>query len=132
MGLSQDHHAKRTILEDAFYDQLKKILAGQEVYSGPKKITKGSLVDDTMLKELTVSQWRQLTVKDKIVMNRIESLKSYIDQSIAELQTSLENKIEKVRLGDDLSPGVLKMVKVFVAVKRQTLFRRLNGWPTWK
>ena len=72
-----------------------------------------------MLTGYTPGQWAQIAVADDKVMADVEALKLSFEDSIARLEQRFENKVDKVQRGDDLPPGVMKMVKVFVAVKRK-------------
>ena len=117
--LSKDRDAERAILERGFYAHLKDFLLGQQLASGPKGLKKGALVDDDLLASLTQGQWRQIIVEDDQVMLSVEALKRQIDESIEALQERFNDKVEKICQGDDLAPGVMKMVKVFIAVKRK-------------
>jgi DNA-directed RNA polymerase subunit beta len=76
-------------------------------------------ITDSLLSDYTPGQWRQIGVKDDAVMADIEALKKTFDESINKLQGRFEDKVEKLQRGDELPPGVMKMVKVFVAVKRK-------------
>ncbi|MBV8922651.1 MAG: DNA-directed RNA polymerase subunit beta, partial [Bradyrhizobium sp.] len=69
--------------------------------------------------EVSKGQWRQIAVANDKVMDDIEALKKQFDDSIDRLTKRFEDKVEKLRRGDELAPGVMKMVKVFVAVKRK-------------
>src|SRR5208282_5058689 len=69
--------------------------------------------------ELTQGQWKQVTIKSDKRMTDIEALKKQMDDSTQKLQERFESKVEKLQRGDELPPGVMKMVKVFVAVKRK-------------
>ncbi len=79
----------------------------------------GAEVNDELLAEYTPGQWRQIIVQDDARMADIEALKKQMDDAVAELQSRFESKVEKLQRGDELPPGVMKMVKVFVAVKRK-------------
>ena len=79
----------------------------------------GSEITDELLAEYTPGQWRQITVRDDARMADIEALKKQMDDAVRELEARFENKVEKLQRGDELPPGVMKMVKVFVAVKRK-------------
>lgn len=117
--LAKDRDAERVILERTFYQNLHDQLLGQTVSSGPKGIVSGQSVTAQLLETMPKSQWRQISVKDDSVMSSIESMKRHMDDSLVKLQAWFENKVDKLRRGDELSPGVLKMVKVFIAVKRK-------------
>jgi len=89
------------------------------IVRGPRTVKPGSKVSESLLSELTPGQWRQIIVKNDEIMSAIEQLSRQFDQSIAALQKRFEDKVEKLQRGDELPPGVMKMVKVFVAVKRK-------------
>jgi len=117
--LAKDRDAERVILERSFYQHLKERLLDQQVASGPKGIKAGAKITEDLLNSFTKGQWRQITVKNDEIMAEIEAINRQIDENITRLQDWFENKVDKLRRGDELSPGVLKMVKVFIAVKRK-------------
>jgi len=117
--LAKDRDAERAILERGFYQLLVDKLLDQKIVSGPAGAKKGTKVTHEVLNELTKGQWRQITVVDDAVMLDIEAMKRQLDEAIVKLQERFENKVDKLRRGDELPPGVLKMVKVFIAVKRK-------------
>ncbi len=86
---------------------------------GPKGSAKGAVIDEQLLTGYTPGQWAQIAVADDQVMADVEALKLSFEELIARLEQRFENKVDKVQRGDDLPPGVMKMVKVFVAVKRK-------------
>ncbi|HZH28423.1 MAG TPA: DNA-directed RNA polymerase subunit beta [Azospirillaceae bacterium] len=117
--LAKDRDDERKILERSFYGQLREMLAGQKAVSGPKGFKTGVAIGEAELSSVTKGQWRQIVVEDEQVMEKIEALGRVFDESITKLQDRFENKVEKLQRGDELPPGVMKMVKVFVAVKRK-------------
>jgi DNA-directed RNA polymerase subunit beta len=117
--LAKDRDDERAILERSFAARLTELLLGQTTVAGPKGMKSGAEVDDALLAEFTPGQWRQITVRDDARMADIEALKKQMDDAIGELQARFESKVEKLQRGDELPPGVMKMVKVFVAVKRK-------------
>ncbi len=72
-----------------------------------------------MLDKFTRGQWRQFGVENDQQMEVLEGFRQEFERSIEQLQARFENKVEKLQRGDELPPGVMKMVKVFVAVKRK-------------
>ena len=76
-------------------------------------------VTEQLLSDYTPGQWRQITVKDDKVQGEIEDLNRQFDEAIEALTKRFENKVDKLQRGDELPPGVMKMVKVFVATKRK-------------
>ncbi len=117
--LAKDRDDERAILERSFYPRLKDLIMGQTVVSGPKGMTEGVAVDDALLTEFTPGQWSRIAVADDSVMSDVEALRTSFEESISRLEQRFESKVEKLQRGDDLPPGVMKMVKVFVAVKRK-------------
>jgi DNA-directed RNA polymerase subunit beta len=117
--LAKDRDDERAILERSFSARLRELLLGQITVAGPRGLKAGSEVTDALLGEYTTGQWRQLTVRDDGRMIDIEALKKQTDDALHELEARFESKVEKLQRGDELPPGVMKMVKVFVAVKRK-------------
>ena len=117
--LAQDRDAEKSILEGAFFARLEQMLMEHKVVSGPKGVKTGVVVDSKLLESLTTGQWRQLVVKDEDAMKDIEALKKQHDEDIEHIHKRFEDKVEKVRRGDELATGVLKTVKIFIAVKRK-------------
>ncbi|HRQ80159.1 MAG TPA: DNA-directed RNA polymerase subunit beta [Azospirillaceae bacterium] len=117
--LAKDRDDERAILERSFYSRLKEYLLGQTVQSAPKGVKAGEVVTEAVLGLMTRGQWRQIAVAEDNAMEQIENLSKVFDDSITALNDRFENKVEKLQRGDELPPGVMKMVKVFVAVKRK-------------
>jgi DNA-directed RNA polymerase subunit beta len=117
--LAKDRDDERIILERSFYNRLKELLVGKKVQTGPKGVKAGATITEALLGEVTKGQWRQITIANDKVMDDIEALKKQFDESIDRLTKRFEDKVEKLQRGDELPPGVMKMVKVFVAVKRK-------------
>ena len=118
-GLAKDRDDERAILDSNTYDRLKQLLLGKTAVSGPKGMKTGVRITGEMLGELTTGQWWQIAVSDAKAADSIEQIKGQFDAASAALQARFENKVEKLQRGDELLPGVMKMVKVFVAVKRK-------------
>ncbi|WP_158046460.1 DNA-directed RNA polymerase subunit beta [Skermanella pratensis] len=117
--LAKDRDDERKILERSFYGRLRELLVGQKAVSGPKGFRTGADIAEADLAPLTGGQTRQISVENEQVMETIEQVGKVFDDSIDALQARFENKVEKLQRGDELPPGVMKMVKVFVAVKRK-------------
>ncbi|AMW33989.1 DNA-directed RNA polymerase subunit beta [Haematospirillum jordaniae] len=118
-ALAKDRDDERAILDGSFSNRLKEKLLGQKAVAGPRGFRAGVMLSDEVLKEYTPGQWRQFAVEADDVMAEIEGMKKTHEEAIAQLQARFESKVEKLQRGDELPPGVLKMVKVFVAVKRK-------------
>ncbi|WP_340152095.1 DNA-directed RNA polymerase subunit beta [uncultured Sneathiella sp.] len=117
--LAKDRDDEKAILERTIYDRLKGLLDGEKVASGPSEFKAGEEIKSEKLLELHPGVWWQISVKNDEAMEKIEQLKKQYDEAIGGLRARFENKVDKLQRGDELPPGVMKMVKVFVAVKRK-------------
>jgi DNA-directed RNA polymerase subunit beta len=117
--LAKDRDDERAILERSFYGRLKELLMGQTAQTGPKGFKGPAKITEPLVAEFTPGHWRHFAVKDDAQQAVIEALKKQMDEATDELQKRFESKVEKLQRGDELPPGVMKMVKVFVAVKRK-------------
>ncbi len=117
--LAKDRDDERTIIERFIYGRLKELLMDTKPTAGPKSWKAGGQITEKTFEEFSKGQLWQFAVKDDAVMNEIEALKKQHDNALARITQWFEEKVGKVQSGDDLLPGVLKMVKVFVAVKRK-------------
>ena len=94
-------------------------MTGQTVTSGPKDLKADVRISEKVLSDFTPGQWRQITVKNSKRQADLEALNKQFDEAIGELTARFDNKVDKLQRGDELAPGVMKMAKVFVAVKRK-------------
>ncbi len=117
--LSRDRDDELAILERNIYSRLTDLLDEQKVISAPKGIDAGVKLNRDNLAQVSKGLWWQISVNDDDVTLKIEALNGQFETQKKTLQDRFEDKVEKVRRGDDLPPGVMKMVKVFVAVKRK-------------
>ena len=117
--LAKDRDDERAILERSFQARLKALLINRKAAGGPKSLKPGTRLSEEVLDSYTPGQCAQIVVANDRVMKDVEALKSQFEADIAKIQGRFENKVDKLQRGDDLSPGVMKMVKVFVAVKRK-------------
>jgi DNA-directed RNA polymerase subunit beta len=117
--LAKDRDDERAIQERAFLNRLREKLIGHKAAAGFKGIKAGTILAQDVLAEHPRGAWRNIGVQDDAVMAEIETLKREFDTAVHRLQERFESKVEKLQRGDELPPGVMKMVKVFVAVKRK-------------
>ena len=117
--LARDRDDELAILERNIYSRLKTLLSGKVAVRGPKGVRSGATIDDELLGTLSRGQWWQLAVAEEDLAKELESLHDQFEAQKRALDNRFDDKVEKVRRGDDLPPGVMKMVKVFVAVKRK-------------
>ncbi|MBS0222788.1 MAG: DNA-directed RNA polymerase subunit beta, partial [Proteobacteria bacterium] len=117
--LAKDRDDEQAIQERSFLNRLREKLLGRKASGGFKGIKSGTVIDDEMLNEHPRGAWRHIGVQDDAVMAEIETLKREYDAAVARLKERFDSKVEKLQRGDELPPGVMKMVKVFIAVKRK-------------
>ncbi len=117
--LAKDRDDERMILERSYYGRLKDLVMNQTAVSGPKGLTAGTKITEKVLSDFTPGQWRQIAIKADKRQLDLEALNKQFEESIDELNKRFENKVDKLQRGDELLPGVMKMAKVFVAVKRK-------------
>ena len=117
--LAKDRDDERAILERSFQQRLHALLLNKKAASGPKGLKEGTKITEEILDDYTPGQMSQIVVANDRVMKDVEALKTQFEEGIARLQARFDGKVDKLQRGDDLSPGVMKMVKVFVAVKRK-------------
>ena len=117
--LAKDRDDERAIQERSFLNRLREKLLGHKAAGGFKGIKSGTVIDEALLAEHPRGAWRHIGVADDAVMAEIETLKREFDAAVQRLQARFDGKVEKLQRGDELPPGVMKMVKVFVAVKRK-------------
>ena len=117
--LARDRDDELAILERNIYSRLKSLILGKAAVKGPKGIKAGSTIDEELLGTLSRGQWWQLALGEENDAKEVEALHDQFEAQKRALDHRFDDKVEKVRRGDDLPPGVMKMVKVFVAVKRK-------------
>lgn len=117
-NLIKDRDDEREILTDSFCERFRQHVVGREVSRGPKKIEQGK-VTEAQLQATPLADWRQIVMKDAAVNDALESLFNQYQESINAVERRFENKVDKLQAGSDLPPGVMKSVKVFVAIKRR-------------
>ena len=117
--LSRDRDDEMVILDRNIYARLKSTILGKIVVKGPKGFKSNSEVTEEALSEMSRGLWWQVALKDEGDAQIVEALNEQYEIQKGIMDARFEDKVEKVRRGDDLPPGVMKMVKVFVAVKRK-------------
>src|SRR6202012_6047812 len=117
--LAKDRDDEKAIQERRFVTRLREKLLGRKASGGFKGIKAGTEITEEVLAEHPRGAWRHIGVQDDAVMAEIETLKREFDAAVGRLQARFDSKVEKLQRGDELPPGVMKMVKVFVAVKRK-------------
>ena len=117
--LAKDRDDELGILERNTYARLREFLIGKIASDGPKRIKADSRITEALLADMSRGQWWQISLSNQKAMDEIEQLNRQFDLARKELEERFDNKLDKLQRGDELLPGVMKMVKVFVAVKRK-------------
>jgi DNA-directed RNA polymerase subunit beta len=117
--LAEDRDDELAILERNIFSRLSELLLHKTVAHGPKGMAADSKVTQHVLDAIPRHQWWQIGLRNEKAQGEIEALKKQYDESKQRLDKRFADKVEKLRRGDELAPGVMKMVKVFVAVKRK-------------
>ena len=117
--LAKDRDDEQAILDRNVYSRLTDMIKGKEGAAGPKGFKTGTKITPELMEEFPRSQWWQFAVTDDKLQTRLEQLQGQYDDSKNLLEQRFMDKVEKLQRGDELMPGVMKMVKVFVAVKRK-------------
>ena len=117
--LHKDMEDEKFILESSFKSSLLDLFENSSYLSGLDQKPKSKKIVKNELQTIGLSKLRKIKVKEDKVMTHVESLCEAFDESLNLLQNNFKDKVDKVQSGDDLLPGVMKLIKVFVAVKRQ-------------
>ncbi len=107
------------IIEQDVFDRIAGLLIGQKTDVGTGSLRKGTEITQNILDDAKKSDWLKIKVQNEDVNVQLESVASQIEQQRKEFDERFESKRKKITMGDDLAPGVLKMVKVYLAVKKR-------------
>ncbi len=117
--LAKDRDDELQILDRNVYGRLHEALLGKEVSKGPSGARKGTTLDEALLDEIPRSQWWEIGLSDDAAMSAVEAIRKQYEDAKKSLERRFVDKVDKLQRGDEMPPGVMKMVKVFVAVKRK-------------
>ena len=117
--VKQDLADELRILQEAVYKRAENILLGQKAITGQKKIAKGTKINQGYLDSLSKDKWFTIRLEDDALNHNLETLASQLKYLSEEHIKKLDIKRKKLLQGDDLAHGVLKIVKVYLAVKRK-------------
>jgi DNA-directed RNA polymerase subunit beta len=110
---------QQRILEDDLFQRVRGMIDGKAAEAGPKRLKPGSLIDEAYLVDLPREQWFEIRLKDEEANAQLETVSERLKGQRKAFEKRFEEKKAKITAGDDLAPGVLKMVKVYLAVKRR-------------
>ena len=116
---SKDRDDEKLIIEKGFYGKLRELLENQKVIKSDVNLKKGSIITEKHLSELKNKELLSITVEDEKVQAQIIKLVSHFETVTANIENKFSDRVDKLQRGDELLPGVMKMVKVFIAVKRK-------------
>jgi DNA-directed RNA polymerase subunit beta len=118
-ALKKDLDDQFRIIEGNIYNRLARLITGRKADGGPENLKKGSEITQDYLQAIGRENWLKIRLSDDDVSKQVEDLGEQLDAQRQSFDELLEEKKKKVVAGDDLAPGVLKMVKVYIAVKRR-------------
>ena len=107
------------IVEGDTFDRIERLILGQVAEGGPAGLKAGDKITNEYLAGLTRQQWYEIRLRDEDANNSLEQIRNGLDSQRRQFDELFAEKRSKLEAGDDLAPGVMKMVKVFVAVKRR-------------
>ncbi|WP_026608379.1 DNA-directed RNA polymerase subunit beta [Methylocapsa acidiphila] len=117
--LAKDRDDELAILDRNVYARVLDLLVGKKAIAGPRGFKKETALSKELIEEYPRSQWWIFAVESDQTMAELEAMRKQYDEAKKGLESRFLDKVEKLQRGDELSPGVMKMVKVFVAVKRK-------------
>ena len=117
--VKKDLYEQFRIVEEDVFQRVEKLLSGKVAGGGPNKFKSGDKITKAYLEEIGRSKWFEIRLQDDGANLQLEQLNEQVKASRKEIDERYEEKKRKLTSGDDLAPGVLKMVKVYLAVKRR-------------
>ena len=117
--LAKDRDDELAILDRNVYGRLMDVLVGKKAIAGPKGFKRDTKLTKEIVEDFPRSQWWIFAVENDQTMAELEAMRKQYDDAKKGLESRFLDKVEKLQRGDELPPGVMKMVKVFVAVKRK-------------
>jgi DNA-directed RNA polymerase subunit beta len=118
-GYKQDLADQMRIVERDTFSRIEKLLANKVAAKGPKKLAKGTKITKDYLASLEHYHWFDISLENEEAQQQLEDLRDSLEQTRRDFDVAFEGKRKKLTQGDELPPGVQKMVKVYLAVKRR-------------
>ncbi len=119
-SIKKDLNDQLRIVEDDTFQRVERLLMGKTAEGGPRGLKAGSRVTEGYLAEVSREKWFEIRLRNEDANRQLEAVAQQIKVLRKEFDRRFEEKKAKITAGDDLAPGVLKMVKVYLAVKRRT------------
>ncbi len=117
--IARDRDDELKILEKSFGNHLRELLNNQTFLSGTEELSKNTVIKYEQLENLSLNDLLKINISDDKKNNQIETLVKNYENQLGNINQKFENKIDKIQSGDELLPGVLKLIKVFISVKRK-------------
>ncbi len=117
--IARDRDDELKILEKSFGNHLRELLTNQKFISGTEGISKNSQIKYEQIENLGLNELLKINISDEKKTDQIDSLVKNYENQLGNINQKFENKIDKIQSGDELLPGVLKLIKVFISVKRK-------------
>jgi len=117
--IRKDLNDQRRILEEDLYQRVERMLLDKVAEGGPGALSAGSKISKAYLGKIERDRWFEIRLRDDEANEQLELIADQLEQQRRDFDARFEEKREKLMQGDDLAPGVLKMVKVYLAVKRR-------------
>ncbi len=118
-AVRKDLRDQQRIMENDAYARVERMIVGKDAAGGPNRLKAGDKISKAYLQDLTRDKWFEIRLKDDETNAQLEAIGEQIKQMRVQFEERYEEKRKKLTQGDDLAPGVLKMVKVYLAVKRR-------------
>jgi len=118
-GIKKDLNDQLRIMEADIFQRVEKLLVAKTAEGGPQQLKAGTKVTKAYLDELDKGKWFEIRLKNEEANQQLETASRQLEDLRKQFDQRLEEKRNKITAGDDLAPGVLKMVKVYMAVKRR-------------
>ena len=107
------------VYKDGIYERMRKILIGSVAKNGPRPIKKGLAISSEALQEIKQAQWKKIELKDRRIQEKADALLEGLKEEKAMMKKKIKERENKMQQGDSLVPGVIKTVKIYLAVKRR-------------
>jgi len=117
--LSIDRDDELSILDRNIFSRLKDAIVGKMASSGPSITSEKTKIDEEILNDIPKNSWWDFVMQNNSVQKEIERLRDQYNENKSQIEKRFEDKVEKVSRGDELLPGVMKSIKVYVAIKRK-------------
>ncbi len=118
-AVRKDLNDQQRILEDDIYQRVETLVVGKIAAGGPQGLKAGGKISKAYLDEIPREKWFEVRLKNDAANSQLEQAAERLRAQVEEFERRFEEKKHKITAGDDLAPGVLKMVKVYLAVKRR-------------